>query len=58
MQKPVCEHEDGTVLWNQEVHTAREVMANWPDIIIKNRKEETCLLTDVAIPADGNVIRK
>ena len=29
-----------------------------PDIIIKNRKEETCVLTDVAIPADRNVMQK
>jgi hypothetical protein len=29
-----------------------------PAIIIKNKKEETCLLIDVAIPADRNVIQK
>jgi hypothetical protein len=34
--------EDVTVLWNQGVglHTEGEVMANRPDIIIKNRKRE------------------
>jgi hypothetical protein len=32
--KPVCEHEDVTVLWNQGVHTDGEVTANKPDIII------------------------
>jgi hypothetical protein len=31
--KPVCEHQDITVLWNQGVHTDNEFMANWPDII-------------------------
>jgi hypothetical protein len=36
--KPVCEHEDVTALWNQKVQTERGVMANRPDIIIKNRK--------------------
>jgi hypothetical protein len=56
--KPVCEHEDVTVLWNQEVHTDREVTANRPDIIIKNRKEKTCILIDVAIPAERNFIKK
>ena len=25
--KPVCEHEDATMLWNQRIHTGREV--NW-----------------------------
>jgi hypothetical protein len=39
-------------------YTDREVMANRPDIIMKNRKEKTCLLIDVAIPADRNVLQK
>ena len=47
-----------TVLWNQAVHTDGEVTANRPDIIIKNKKEKTCTLIDVAIPADGNVVQK
>jgi hypothetical protein len=46
------------VLWNQTVHTDREVTANRPDIIIKNKKEKTCTLIDVAIPADRNVVQK
>ena len=46
---------DVTVLWNQAVHTDREVTANRPDIIIKNTKEKTCTLIDVAISADRNV---
>jgi hypothetical protein len=40
------------VLCNQAVHTDREATANRPDIIIKNKKEKTCTLIDVAIPAD------
>jgi hypothetical protein len=35
--KPVCQHEDITVLWNQGVQTDREVLANRPNIIIKNK---------------------
>jgi len=34
------------------------VTANRPDIIIKNKKEKTCTLIDVAIPADKNVVQK
>jgi hypothetical protein len=56
--KPVCQHEDITVLWNQEVQTDREVLANRPDIIIKNKEDKICLLIDVAIPSDRNVIQK
>jgi len=42
MPKPVYEEGDVTVLWNQAVHTEREVTVNRPDIIIKNKKEKTC----------------
>ena len=38
MPKPVYEKGDVVVLWNQAVHTDREVTANRPDIIIKNTK--------------------
>jgi hypothetical protein len=46
------------MLWNQAIHTDREVTANRPDIIIKNKKEKTCSLIDMAIPAGGNVFQK
>jgi len=46
------------VLWNQALHTEKEVTANRPDIIIKNKKQKTCTLIDVEIPADRNVVQK
>jgi hypothetical protein len=46
------------VLWNQGAQTDSEVLANRPDIIINTKKDRTCLLTDVAIPSDTNVIQK
>ena len=46
------------MLWNQAVHTDREVTANRPDIIIKNTKEKTRTLIDLAIPADRNSVQK
>jgi len=58
MPKPVCEEGDVTVLWNQAVHADREVTVNRPDITIKNKKEKTCTLIDLAIPADRNVVQK
>ena len=36
----------------------QKVAGNWPDIIIKNNKEKTSTLIDVAIPADRNVVQK
>jgi len=58
MPKPVYKEGDVTVLWNQAVHTDKEVIANRPDIIIKNKKEKTCTLIDVAILADRNDVQK
>ena len=58
MPKPVYEEGDVTVLWNRAVHTDRVVTAIRPDILIKNKKEKTCTLIDVAIPADRNVVHK
>jgi hypothetical protein len=40
------------------VHTDREVTPNRPDIMIKNKTEKTCILIDVAIPANINVTQK
>jgi hypothetical protein len=57
MPKPLYEEGDVTVLLNRAVHTDREVKANRPDII-KNKNEKTCILIDVAIPADGIVVQK
>jgi hypothetical protein len=53
----VCEQEVATVLWNQALHTGRKVTANRTDVIIKNKKEKTRTLIDVAIPADRNVMQ-
>jgi hypothetical protein len=54
----VYEVGDVTVLRNQAVHTDREVITNRPHMLIKIKKEETCTLIEVAIPADRNVVQK
>jgi len=56
--KPVYEEGDVTLLWNQAVHQDRGVTTSRPDIIIKNKKEKTCTLIDVALPANRNVMQK
>ena len=58
VSKPVYEEQDVTVLWNQAVHTDREVKANRPHIIIKNEKVKTCTLIDMAVPAERNVVQR
>jgi hypothetical protein len=44
-------------LWNQAVHTDRDVIAYRADTIIKNKKQETCTLIDVAVRANRNVLQ-
>jgi hypothetical protein len=44
-----------TMLCSQGVHTDREVIANRPGRTVKNRKDKTCILIDVAVSADRNV---
>jgi len=40
------------------VRTDRIIPNNKPNIIICDNKKVTCMLIDVAIPGDGNVIKK
>jgi hypothetical protein len=58
--KPVETSRGGkvTILWNQQVQTDRTIPSNKPDIIIHNNEKGTCMLIDVAIPGDRNVIQK
>jgi len=46
-----------TIFWNQQVQTDRPIPNNKPDIIRDNEKG-TCVLIDVAISGDRNVIKK
>ena len=58
--KPVETDHEGkvTILWNQQVQTDRTILNNKPDIIISDNKKGTCMLINIAIPGDGNVIKK
>ena len=47
-----------TILWNQQVQTDRTILNNKPDIIIRDNEKRTCMLIDVAISGDRNVIKK
>jgi len=47
-----------TILWNQQVQTDRTIPSNKPDIVIRDNEKGTCMLIDVAISGDRNVIKK
>jgi hypothetical protein len=47
-----------TILWNQQVQTDKTIPINKPDIIIRVNEKRACMLIDVEIPGDRNVIKK
>jgi hypothetical protein len=47
-----------TILWNQQVQIDRTIPNNKIDIIICDNEKRTCMLIDVAISGDKNVIKK
>ena len=47
-----------TILWNQQVQTDRTLPNNKPYIINRDNKKGTCMLIDVAVSGDRNVIKK
>jgi len=56
--KPVKETSQVTIMWNQQVQTDRTIPNNKSDIIIRDNEKVTCMLIDVAISGDRNVIKK
>jgi hypothetical protein len=45
-------------LHTQRIFIDREVIAKWPDMITKNKKQKPCKLIEVEIPADAYVTQK
>jgi len=46
------------ILWNQQAQIDRTIPNNKPDVIIRDNEKGTCMLIDVAISGDRNVIKK
>ena len=60
MPKSIETSEGGkvTILWNQQVQNDKPIPNNKPDIIIRDNEKGTCMLLDVAISGDRNVIKE
>jgi len=58
--EPVETNQGGkvTILWNQQAQTDRIISNNKPDIKIGDNEKGTCMLIDVAILGERNVIKK
>jgi hypothetical protein len=59
-QKSVEANHEGkvTIVWNQLVRTNKTIPNDKPENMIRHNKKGTCMLIDVAIPEDRNVINK
>jgi len=55
---PVTEGKDVSILWDFPIHTDRTIQASRPDIAIKDKRNNTCLLIDMSVPSDNNVAAK
>ena len=56
--KTVTENDSVTILWDMPIQTERNIAANRPDIVLKNKKDKTCLLIDMTTPLDTNTSGK
>ena len=56
--KTVTENDSVTILWDMPIHTDRTIAANRLDIVLKNKKDKTCLLIDMTTPLDTNTLFK
>jgi len=54
----VTENESVKLLWDMPIQTDREIRANRPDIIVKDKKENITLLIDMAVPSERNLANK
>ena len=56
--QPVTESTEATILWDFTINTDRKIVANRPDITIKNVKVNTCIMVDVKVRVDKIIFLK
>ena len=54
----VTKMEDNVIMWGKTILTDKTILANRPDLIIVNKNEQNCLIVDVAVSDDVNVLKK
>ena len=47
------ENDKVIVLWDSQICTDRQIPCNKPDIVIREKESDRCLLIDIAIPSDN-----
>lgn len=54
----VAQHNNVVLLWDVPIITDRTILANRPDIVLHDKQKNTCLLIDISVPDDANIILK
>ena len=54
----VTKIEDNVIMWDKTILTDRTILANRSDLVVLNKNEKHCLIVDVAVPDDVNVLKK
>ena len=54
----VVENDQATILWDSPINTDRQIACNKPDIVIKEKNTDKCLIIDIAVPNDHNIQKK
>ena len=54
----VIENNDYKLLWDYNIQTDHKISARRPDLVIINKKEQTCHVIDIAVPEDTAVKAK
>ena len=55
MSKTVTGNDSVTILWDMPIHNDRTIAVNRPDIVLKNKKDKTCLLIYMTVPFDTKI---
>ena len=50
----ITENDSVIILREMPIHTDRTIAADRQKVVLKNKKDKTCLLIDVTIPLDTN----
>ena len=49
----VTEKQTAAILWDMPIQMDKEIKANRPDIVVKDKKGTTCVLIDMSTPQKG-----
>ena len=52
--KTVTENNEATILWDMPIQTDREIKANRPDIVVKDKNQRICQLLEISVPTERN----